>query len=124
VTYAARAAAAYRSSQQLDRRPAAVLAAAHQELARRLAAAIAAYQRRALDETCRCNAQAVQLLGGLIAALQDRSPETNRLADDYRRLRDALNRLLLDPAEIQTLQSGVEWSKNLTRMFLRDPSIS
>jgi hypothetical protein len=116
--HAAAAAAAYRSSQQLDQRPAAVLAAAHQELACLTAQAIAAYRRGALDEMCRCNARAVQLLGGLTAALEGRSAETNALARDYARLRDAFNRMLFEPAEIDTLQSGLEWSKTLTRMFL------
>jgi hypothetical protein len=114
---AARAAAAYRSSQKLDQRPAAVLAAAHQELARTLTPAIAAYERRALDEMCRCNARAVQLLWALTMALRGRSPETDRLVQGYARLIDALNRLLYEPTAMKTLGEGLEWAKELTRMF-------
>lgn len=118
MSYAsAQAAAAYRSSQKLDQRPAAVLAAAHRELAGMLASAIAAYERRALDEMCRCNARTVQLLWGLTMALRVRSPETDRLVQGYARLIDALNRLLSEPSAIVTLTEGLEWAKSLTRMF-------
>jgi hypothetical protein len=121
MTYApAQAAAAYRSSQKLDQRPAAVLAAAHQELAAVLAAAIAAYRTGALDQMCRQNARAVRLLSALITAMQGGSAETQRLVRDYASLRHALNRLLFAPAEIETLQTGVEWSKTMTRMFLSE----
>ena len=121
MTYAAMAAsAAYRSSQQLDQRPAAVLAAAHQELAIVLSSAIAAYRRRALDEMCRHNARAIQLIWGLITALQGHSAETNRLVSDYGRLRDALNMVLVDPNQINTWEQGVEWLRTMTRQFLAE----
>jgi hypothetical protein len=121
MTYAAMAAsAAYRTSQQLDQRPAAVLAAAHQELAVVLTSAIAAYRRRELDEMCRHNTRAIQLIWGLITALQGHSPETNRLVADYGRLRDALNMVLVDPKEINTLEQGVEWLRAMTRQFLAE----
>jgi hypothetical protein len=124
MSYAAHAAAAaaYRGAQQLDQRPAAVLAAAHQELARLAASAISAYRAGALDEMCRCNGRAVRLLGGLIAALEGRSPEADRFVREHARLRDAFNRMLFEPAAIETLQMGVEWSKNLTRLFLKELS--
>jgi hypothetical protein len=125
MTYAAaQAAAAYRSSQQLDQRPAAVLAAVHQELAGLLASAIAAYERRALDEMCRANARATRLLWGLVSAFRGRSPETDRLVADHVRLIDALNRLQFDPAAIDELRVALDWSKKLTRMFLVELSSS
>ena len=121
MTYSARAvSAAYRSSQQLDQRPAAVLAAVHQELAVVRSSAIAAYRQRALDEMCRHNARATQLLWGLITALQDRSPETNRLVADYARLRTALNMVLFDSNEINILERGLEWVRSMTRSFLAE----
>jgi hypothetical protein len=124
MTYAAQAAAAYRSSQQLDQRPAAVLAAAHQELAGLLASAIAAYQRRALDEMCRANARAARLLWGLASAFRGGSPETDRLVADYLRLVDAFNRLQFDPAAIDELREALDWLRKLTRMFLMELSSS
>ena len=120
MTYAAKAASAYRSSQQLDQRPAAVLAAAHQELAIVLSSAIAAYRRRTLDEMCRHNARAVQLLCGLITALHGHSPEADRLAAHYIRLRSAVNMALLDANEINVLEEGVAWLRTMTRSFLTE----
>jgi len=117
---AAAASAAYRTSQQLDQRPAAVLAAVHQELASVVNSAIAAYRRRALDEMCRHNARAVHLLWGLMAALDGHSPETGRLVEGYARLRDAINRVFVDSNEINTLEAGVEWLRQLTRNFLNE----
>lgn len=117
---AAQAAAAYRTSQKLDQRPAAVMAAAHQELTALLSAVISAYQARTLDQMCRCSDRAALLLGALISTLEGRSAETDRLVHDYAALRISLNRLLFAPNEIETLRSGVEWSKTMTRMFLSE----
>jgi hypothetical protein len=119
MTYAASmAASAYRSSQQLDQRPAAVLAAAHQELGIVLSSAIAAYRRRSLDEMCRHNARALQLLYGLSVALEGHSAETNQLVADYARLRNAINMVMFDAKEINTLERGAEWARTMTRSFL------
>lgn len=115
--YASAALAAYRTSQKLDQRPAAVLAAAHQELTVEIGAAIAAYRAGALDQMCRRSERAAQLLGALIAALQASSPETDALVRDYVRLRKSLNRLLFEPIEMETLQLGVDWLRTLTRLF-------
>ena len=121
MTYASMAAsAAYKTSQKLDQRPAAVLAAAHQELAVVLTSAIDSYRRGALDEMCRHNTRALQLLYGLIAAMQGHSPDADRMAAQYGMLRDAINMVLVDSKEINTLERGVEWTRTMTRSFLTE----
>lgn len=112
-----RAAAAYRASQALDSRPAAVLAAAHQQLAASLEAALFAYQQRAFDRMCRHNEETARMLAALIAAVEGRSPEAERLAGIYQRLQLALNRMLFDPREIVTIRTGHNWARDMSRSF-------
>lgn len=111
------AAAAYRAVQVLDSRPAAVLAAAHDQLAGLLDAALLAHERGVLDRMCRCNAEAVRLLMGLTAVVQGRSAEGDRLAAMYARLRDAINRMLFDGREIETVRVGNIWVRDMSRSF-------
>lgn len=117
MTPAARAAAAYRASQALDTRPAAVLAAAHQQLAANLEAALFAYQQGAFDRMCRHSEEAVRMLAALIVAMEGRSPEAGRLVGLYERLRLALNRMLFDPREIVTIRTGHNWTLDMSRSF-------
>lgn len=111
------AAAAYRASQGLDARPAAVLAAAHQQLAAGVEAALSAYQERAFDRLCRYNEQSVRILTALIAAVQGRSPEGDELARMYGILQRSLNRMLLDPREIETIRAGHNWLCDMSKSF-------
>lgn len=111
------AAAAYRASQALDSRPAAVLAAAHQQLAASFDAALSAYQARALDRMCRHNELSGRILMALIAAVEGRSAEADELAGRYRRLQMALNRMLFDPQEIETIRSGHNWLCDMSKSF-------
>ena len=111
------AAAAYRSTQALDGRPAAVLAGAHQQLAANFDAALSAYQERAFDRMCRTNEMSVRILMALIVAVEGRSPEADRLAGMYRRLQSALNRMLFDPREIEEIRSGHAWLCDMSKSF-------
>ena len=111
------AAAAYRASQALDSRPAAALAAAHQQLAVSFDAALSAYQERALDEMCRHNERSIRILIALTASVEGRSPEADRLADMYRRLQMALNRMPFDPREIETIREGHKWLCDMSKSF-------
>ena len=111
------AATAYRASQALDTRPAAVLAAAHQQLATGFNAALSAYQAKAFDKMCRHNEQSVRILMALIASVEGRSPEADELAGRYRRLQMALNRMLLDPLEIEVIRSGHNWLCDMSKSF-------
>jgi hypothetical protein len=112
-----RAAAAYRASQALDSRPAAVLAQAHQQLAVTLDAALFAYHQGAFDRMCRHNEEAARMLAALAAAVEGRSPEAGRLVGIYQRLQSALNRLLFDAGEIQTIRMGHNWARDMSRSF-------
>jgi hypothetical protein len=112
-----RAAAAYRASQALDTRPAAVLAMAHQQIAASIDAALFAYQERALDRMCRHNEEAVRLLIALMAAIEGRSPEGDELVRMYGRLQLAINRMLLDPREMDTIRSGHKWLQDMSKSF-------
>lgn len=111
------AAAAYRASQALDSRPAAVLAAAHQQLAVSFDAALSAYQARALDRMCRHNELSARILMALVAAVEGRSAEADELAGMYRRLQTALNRMLFDPREIDVIRSGHAWLCDMSKSF-------
>jgi hypothetical protein len=117
MSFPQQAAAAYRASQALDSRPAAVLAAAHQQLAASFDAALSAYQARALDRMCRHNELSGRILMALIAAVEGRSAEADELAGRYRRLQMALNRMLFDPQEIETIRSGHNWLCDMSRSF-------
>jgi hypothetical protein len=111
------AAAAYRAVQTSDARPAAVLAAAHERLAGLLDAALVAYAAGALDQMCRSNAEAVRLLVGLTAAMQGRSAEGERLVAIYARLGLAINRMLFDDLEIETVKRGHKWAREMSLSF-------
>lgn len=117
MSFPQQAAAAYRASQALDSRPAAVLAAAHQQLAVSFDAALSAYQERALDRMCRHNELSVRILTALIVAVEGRSAEADRLADMYRRLQTALNRMLFDAREIDTIREGHNWLCDMSKSF-------
>jgi hypothetical protein len=114
----ATAIAAYRASQQLDRRPLAILARVYDELRLALASAIAAYERRALDQMCRHAGRATQILLVLDAALDLAPPETAGLQRFHRRLRQAVNRLLIDDSAIPTIQAGAIQLNSMSAMFL------
>ena len=111
------AAAAYRASQALDSRPAAVLAGAHQQLAASVDAALSAYQSQAFDKMCRHNELSIRILAALIASVEGRSAEADRLAGMYRRLQTALNRMLFDPREIEAIRSGHIWLCDMSKSF-------
>lgn len=117
MTGSPQAAAAYRAVQALDTRPAAVLAALHQQLAAELGAALLAHRQGALDRMCRCNADAIRLLCALAAAIEGRSAEADRLVAMYARLQAAVNRMLFDVAEIETVIGGYKWASDMSRMF-------
>jgi hypothetical protein len=111
------AAAAYRASQTLDTRPAAVLAAAHQQLATSVEAALSAYQQRAFDQMCRHNEEAIRILMALVVAVEGRSPEGDELARMYERLQRSLNRMLFDPREIEPIRLGHNWLRDMSKSF-------
>ncbi|MDB5444955.1 MAG: hypothetical protein JWQ97_272 [Phenylobacterium sp.] len=117
MTAFAEAAAAYKASRALDQRPAAVLAAVHQELALEISSAIAAYEAGGLDRMCRHAARSAQVLSALIAAVQGHSAEADVLAAGYARLRSALNCMLISPDDIKTIREGLDWTVSLSRSF-------
>ena len=117
MSFSQQAAAAYRASQTLDTRPAAVLAAAHEQLAASVEGALSAYQERAFDRLCRLNEQSVRILIALIAAVEGRSPEADELARMYGHLQRSLNRMLLDPREIETIRTGHNWLRDMSKSF-------
>jgi flagellin-specific chaperone FliS len=109
--------AAYKATQQLDERPNAVLARTHEELARTLAAAISAYEAKKLDEMCRHNARAVQILATLVAAFHGDTPGLDRLRGMYARARRAVNGLLLEPTAVETVRQAQTWAREMATSF-------
>jgi flagellin-specific chaperone FliS len=109
--------AAYRASQFLDQRPAAVLAAVHAELYRALASAMSAYERRALDEMCRHNVRATQILSGLSAAFEAAGAGVAMLHDFYGRIQSAVNGLLVDQSATETLQESLIQLRMMSTAF-------
>lgn len=118
--YANQALAAYKATAKLDERPAAVLARAHDELARVLVSAISAYEASRLDEMCRHNARAVQLLGGLIAAMHGEDPQRARLRGMYARARRAVNSMLMEAQAVATVREAQAWCREMAYNFRKE----
>jgi hypothetical protein len=90
--------AAYRASQALDQRPAAVLAAVHEQLYAALSAAKSAYEARAFDRLCVQADQASRLLLGLQGAFgASETKGCEGLTRLYGQIQQALNRIQHDP---------------------------
>jgi hypothetical protein len=90
--------AAYRASQALDQRPAAVLAAVHEQLYAALVAAKSAYEARAYERLCVQADQASRLLLGLQGAFSTSTTKgCEGLTRLYGQIQQALNRIQHDP---------------------------
>jgi len=118
--FASQAMAAYKATQQLDERPAAVLARAHEELARVLGSAISAHDERRLEEMCRHNARAVQILSTLAAAFHGPTPALEQLRSMYLRARRAVNGLLLQPNAADTVREAQAWARDMAMSFRKE----
>lgn len=114
------AVAAYRASQNLDTRPSAVLAQVHDELRLSLASAISAYERGALDQMCRHNARATQLLGALCSTFNTSGGGVLELLAFYRRIQFAINRMLCDESEIVVARNCLNHLNSMSLAFRHD----
>jgi flagellin-specific chaperone FliS len=112
---AANAAAAYRASQQLDARPAAVLAGVHEELHRVVSSVISTYRARVLDEMCRHAERASQILLLLDLAMQSPAggPGGVELRRFYAGMRRNVSRIQME----QTAQASLQEDLGMLRML-------
>lgn len=120
MTNAYQALAAYKATQQLDERPSTVLARTHEELVRVLGSAISAYEGGKLDEMCRHNARAVQILSTLISAFQGPEPQHVRLRGMYARVRRGVNGLLVEPEASDIVRSAQVWAREMAASFRKE----
>ena len=120
MTNAYQAMAAYKASQRLDERPATVLARSHEELAHVLGAAISAYEARQLEEMCRHNARAVQILATLMGAFAGDAPERRRLRAMYSKARGGVNGLLIEPTAPDTVRAAQAWAREMAMTFRKE----
>jgi len=118
---AANAAAAYRASQQLDARPATVLAEVHEELHRVVAAVISTYRNRVLDQMCRHAERAGQILVLLDLTMQSPAggPGAVELRRFYGGMRRNIARIQMEHAAHAALQEDLGMLRMLSLEFRR-----
>ena len=115
---AARAAAAYRASQQLDTSPAKVLGAVHGRLMRAVSAVKIAYDQGALEEMCRAADQATSILACLsLVAANGAGPDGAALRAFYRWVQKAIDRIQMDAGASADLHESLKTIQEMHHNF-------